>query len=105
MPFITKESFREVLDFAGRHLSPEGTVSVVLPADQEMMLLRHGRMNGLHLAKILRIKTIERKKPSRIIAAFSRKKVNAEESSLIMMEKGKYTDEYLSLVKDFYLFA
>lgn len=98
-------SFREVLDFAERHLSPEGIVSVVLPADQEMMLLRHGRMNGLHLAKILRIKTVERKKPSRIIAAFSREKVNAEEASLIMMEKGKYTDEYLSLVKDFYLFA
>ena len=98
-------SFREVLDFARRHLSPEGIVSVVLPADQEMMLLRHGRMNGLYLAKILRIKTVERKKPSRIIAAFSREKVNAEEASLIMMEKGKYTDEYLSLVKDFYLFA
>ena len=98
-------SFREVLDFAGRHLSPEGIVSVVLPADQEMMLLRHGRMNGLHPVKILRIKTVERKKPLRIIAAFSKEKVNAEESSLVMMEKGKYTDEYLSLVKDFYLFA
>lgn len=99
-------SFREVLEFAGKRLNRYGTVSLVLPADQEAGMLRHGRMNGLALSAILRIKTVERKPYSRIVASFSRGKVlSPVERALTIMEKGKYTDAYISLVKDFYLFA
>ena len=100
-------SFREVLEFAGKHLAQEGIVSMVLPADQEASVLRHGRMNGLKLAEILRIKTVERKPSSRIIITFihDNQTVTPTEKQLTIMNKGKYTDEYISLVKDFYLFA
>lgn len=100
-------SFREVLDFAGKKLAHGGIVSMVLPADQEASVLRHGRMNGLKLAEILRIRTVERKPSSRIITTFIRdnQTVTPIEKQLTIMNKGKYTDEYISLVKDFYLFA
>lgn len=104
-------SFREIAAFAGRRLSGGGHLSIVLPADQETELLRHGRMNGLEAVEILRIRTVERKPCSRVIVSFRRKNSTKEsstlpeEKTLTIMEKGKYTAEYISLTKDFYLFA
>lgn len=99
-------SYREILDFASAHLSDEGRVSLVLPAETEHALCRHARMDGLHLFRILRIRTVPRKAPSRIIAEFSRKRIDApEDKTLTIQNEGKYTEEYLSLMRDFYLFA
>lgn len=99
-------SYREILDFAARHLSAEGRVSVVLPSETEFPLCRHARMNGLHLMRIIRVRTVPHKAPSRIIAEFSRTRMDSPvEEDLVIQEKGKYTDQYLSLTNEFYLFA
>ena len=99
-------SYREILDFAVARLSDGGRVALVLPAETERPLCRHARMNGLHLSMIMRIKTVPRKEPSRIVAEFSRVRPDsAVERTLIIQNEGKYTEEYLSLMRDFYLFA
>lgn len=100
-------SFREVLEFSGKHLAQGGIVSMILPSDQEAAVVRHGRMNGLKLAETLRVRTVERKPSSRIIITFTldSQPITPTEKQLTIMNKGKYTDEYISLVKDFYLFA
>ena len=99
-------SYRELLDFAAARLSSDGRISIVLPAEQEQALCRHARMNGLNLFRILRIRTVERKMPGRIVAEFSRSRCEAlEEELLTILNEGKYTQEYLSLTHDFYLFA
>ncbi|MGN1232041.1 MAG: hypothetical protein ACI4UJ_01170, partial [Candidatus Cryptobacteroides sp.] len=88
-------------------LNAGGRLCIILPADQEKELLRYGRMHGLYPSNILRIKTVQRKDPSRIIVTFvtGDKGFKATEDCLVLMEKGSYTSRYLSLVKDFYLFA
>lgn len=99
-------SYRELLDFASRRLSAEGRISMVLPSDTETDLMRHARMNGLHLFRILRIRTVERKGPVRIIAEFSRSRcAYPEDETLTINKEGRYSEEYLSLTRDFYLFA
>ena len=99
-------SYREILDFASERLSEDGRVSVVLPAETEAPLCRHARMNGLHLFRIIRVRTVPRKAPSRIIAEFSRKRTDTPEDTVLTIQnEGKYTEEYLSLTGDFYLFA
>ena len=99
-------SYRDIFEFAKERLTEEGRVSFVLPADQEAALCRYGRMCGLHLFRILRIRTVPRKAPSRIIAEFSRNRVEAPEDTVLTIQnEGQYTQEYLSLTKDFYLFA
>ena len=99
-------SYREILDFAASHLSECGRVAFVLPAETESSLCRHARMSGLHLFRIVRIKTVPRKAPSRIIAEFSRGRADAvAEETLIIQDEGKYTEEYLSLMHEFYIFA
>ena len=99
-------SYREILDFASDRLSEKGHVALVLPAETENALCRHARMSGLHLFRIVRVRTVPRKQPSRIIAEFSRTRVDApEDMTLTIQNEGKYTQEYLSLMHDFYLFA
>ena len=99
-------SYREVLDFAAQHLTPNGRVAMVLPADTEHDLTRHARMNGLHLNKITRIRTVPRKAPARMITEFSRHRCETVSEELLTIQKeGQYTEEYLSLTHDFYLFA
>ena len=99
-------SYREIFEFAAERLTQQGRVALVLPSDTEHDLLRHARMNGLHLFKITRIRTVPRKAPARIIAEFSRIRTdNPEDMILTIQNEGQYTDEYLSFTKDFYLFA
>jgi tRNA1Val (adenine37-N6)-methyltransferase len=99
-------SYRDIFEFAKDRLSENGRVSLVLPADQEAALTRYARMCGLYLFRILRVRTVPRKAPSRIIAEFSRTRcAELSEELLTIQDEGKYTHEYLSLTGDFYLFA
>ena len=99
-------SYRELLEFASERLTADGRMAIVLPAEQEAPLCRYSRMCGLHLFRIMRIKTVPRKAPSRIIAEFSRERCpQPEDVTLTIQNEGKYTEEYLSLTHDFYLFA
>ena len=99
-------SYRELLEFAKDKLSPSGHISMVLPADTEFALTRHARMCGLHLFRIVRIKTVPRKQPIRIIAEFSFSRTDAPvDETITIQNEGRYTEEYLALTKEFYLFA
>ncbi len=99
-------SYRELLEFAADRLTENGRFSIVLPADQEMHLTRYARMKGLHLFRIMRVRTVPRKAPGRIVAEFSRERcAEPEDFVLTIQDEGKYTQEYLSLTHDFYLFA
>ncbi len=99
-------SYRELLEFAQLRLTEHGRISMVLPAEQEAALCRHARMCGLHLFRIVRVRTVPRKNPVRMIVEFRRERCEAPEEVLLTIQKeGKYTDEYLSLTRDFYLFA
>jgi tRNA1Val (adenine37-N6)-methyltransferase len=99
-------SYRDIFEFAKERLTDSGRVSLVLPADQEAALCRYARMCGLHLFRILRVRTVPRKAPSRMIAEFSRHRCEiVKEELLTIQNEGQYTQEYLSLTHDFYMFA
>ncbi len=99
-------SYRDLLEFSAKRLTEEGRFAIVLPADQERALTRHARMCGLHLFRITRVRTVPRKAPSRMIAEFSRHRCETPQDVILtIQDEGKYTQEYLSLTRDFYLFA
>jgi tRNA1Val (adenine37-N6)-methyltransferase len=99
-------SYRDIFDFTKDRLTENGRVAFVLPADQETSLCRYGRMCGLHLFRILRIRTVPRKAPSRIVAEFSRQRCESPQDEVLTIQnEGQYTQEYLSLMHEFYLFA
>ena len=88
-------SYRDILDFAKERLT-----------EQEAALCRYARMCGLHLFNILRVRTVTRKQPTRIIAEFSRARCESPKDAILTIQnEGQYTQEYLSLTHEFYLFA
>lgn len=97
-------SYRDILAFAAEYLQEQGTLSLILPADTEKMLLRASGGWGLFPFRLLRIRTTPAKKPSRLIAEFSRAKGPVKEELLTIQESGTYTQEYKSLTSEFYLF-
>ena len=102
-------SFREILEYASVSLSPEGRVSMILPAGTEAELLRFARMCGFAPWRIMRVRSKEGKPDSRIIVRFRRRRPGepadcAEESSLVLInEEGKRTSQHASLVTDYLL--
>ena len=99
-------SYRDIFAFAEDRLAEDGRVALVLPADKEHDLCRHARMVGFHLFRIMRIRTVPRKAPARMIVEFSRQRVSQPcEELLTIQDAGNYTPEYLALTRDFYLFA
>lgn len=100
-------SYKMLVDFALKHLAPDGRLSMILPSDREKDLLRYGISHGLYPSRITRIRTVERKAPARILAEFTRNRQpeGPEEDILTINESGKHTSQYISLIKDFYLFA
>jgi len=103
-------SYREICAFAASHLTPDGILSLILPASEEQPLLRYAASFGLRPFRILRIRTTARKPASRIIAEFRRAKTTitpnnntlpAEE--LILMSGTDRSPAYAALTKDFYL--
>ena len=99
-------SYRDIFEFAAYRLSEGGRVSLVLPADQQEAVCRYARMCGLYLFRILKVKTVPRKAPSRIVVEFLNHRVEmVEEVYITIQNGGKYTQEYLDLMKEFYIFA
>lgn len=98
-------SYRDLVIFAREHLSESGKLALILPSDQENALLRFARSYSLHPVRITRIRTTPRKQPSRIIVQFARRLQACTEDMVTIQEGGSYTEQYLSITHDFYLFS
>lgn len=88
---------------AGRLLSDNGRLAVVLPADCERSIRMAAIGAGLHPTRCCRVRTSSAKQPKRVLMEFSRKSVGEEQTELVMSHKGEPTEEYVELIRDFYL--
>lgn len=98
-------SYREIVDFSSKFLSPGGRLSMILPSSEEKELLRYANAIGLHLFRIVRIRSVAHKTPFRIIAELSFSQNDSpEEIDLTINCDNGYTPQYTEFVKDFYLY-
>lgn len=98
-------SYRDIILFCREHLSLEGRLAMILPSDSEKPLLRFAKSYGLYPERMLHVRTVSRKAPSRIIVEFVfRRPQQLRSEELTMMEEGHYTSEYSTLLEDFYIF-
>ena len=103
---ITGLSYREIVDFAVKRLAENGRLALVLPVETEKDLARYAGMNGLYMFSMTYVQTVPHRAPKRIIAEFCRHRPeDIKKTVLTIQDAGLYTQEYLSLMKDFYLFA
>ena len=96
-------SYIDILEYASEALSAEGRLALILPAEVEKNLIRVAASYSLFPLSILRVRTVERKAPKRIVIEFSRIKLESRITNLTMSSEGKYTAEYNKLVEAFLL--
>ena len=81
-----------------------GTLSLVLPAALEGELLASAHAAGLHLRRLCRVRTTERKPPKRILAELGEAAAEPQFSELVLTAPGGQRSEaYAALCRDFYL--
>jgi len=81
-----------------------GTLSLVLPAALEGELLASAHAAGLHLRRLCRVRTTERKAPKRILAELGAAAAEPQFSELVLTAPdGARSEAYAALCRDFYL--
>ena len=107
-------SYRDILAFAAERLRKPsdnftgGSLSLILPAEEEARLLRTAASFDLFPFRIVRVRTVESKKPRRIVAEFRARgsqKPERREESLTLHTHGAstFSEDYRRLTEDFYL--
>lgn len=93
----------DICSFAAKWLSPDGRLSLILPAEDEKEICRTAASFALYLFRIMRIKTSSRKTVRRIIVEFCRSRQTPVEEELVLQEGMERTEAYLRLTEEFYL--
>ena len=94
-----------LLDAAVRLLSEDGRLSVVLPSSSQMMFVSLGLERELYLTRCLRVRTVMRKPPKRVLLEFARQRPCETlcEEMILQQADGTRSPEYDRLTQDFYL--
>lgn len=93
-----------ILERAPHILSECGIISLIAPYDMLEILKRRAAKFGLSLSRLLCVSTVTGQSPKRVLCEFSRTFCERE-VGYISIEKspGCFTEEYISLTRDFYL--
>ena len=95
----------DILNGAERLLEEEGTLQLILPYAEGNVFIAEAQEYGFFCNSIMKIKPTPAAEIRRLILGFNRKKKKPVETFLTI-EKGNrhdFTEEYVALVKDFYL--
>jgi len=96
--------FEELLEGVSKLLSANGSFSVIIPFKEEADFLNLAARKNLFTKKITRVKGNPSSEIKRSLLEFSfQKKEVLEKELFIEQARHQYTDEYISLTKDFYL--
>jgi len=95
----------DILKNCSRLLSEEGRLQLIMPFAEGNVLLAEAADYGFFCHDILRIKPLPASEIRRLILAFGRKRIKPA-VKFLTIEQGKrheFTEEYVSLTKEFYM--
>jgi tRNA1Val (adenine37-N6)-methyltransferase len=95
----------DLLGAVARLLNPGGSLHLVLPVSEAARFLPLAAKYGLFCRRRMSVMPTPAQKPARVLMTLSGEEGNCTEEELVI-EKGRrhiYSDEYVSLTKDFYL--
>jgi len=97
--------FSDLIQKASQLLSDEGLFSVIIPIDSDKQFTQICRENNLFLKRKVIIKGIETAEPKRVVLEYSFQQSETKEENFVIEKSPRvYSDEYLELTKDFYIF-
>lgn len=94
-----------ILDRASTLLSDNGTVAMIVPADQSEEIIRHAGTRNLFVKRSIFMSGRKGKEPKRFLVEFCRMKgtIAPAEVLYIKDENDSFSEEYKRLCKDLYL--
>jgi tRNA1Val (adenine37-N6)-methyltransferase len=95
----------EILEGVSRLLSADGKLQIILPYVEGYVFIAEAQKSGLYCNNILKVKPLPTSEIRRLVLTFSRQQLKVTEKFLTI-EHGKrheFTEEYISLTRDFYL--
>jgi len=97
----------ELIRGAARVLLPTGTLSMILPPDRLPDLAKLSLESGFYLNRMLKVRGRPEAPPKRVLLSLDRVRAKVRMDELIIEVDGRhgYSQQYLELTRDFYLFA
>ncbi|QNM87029.1 methyltransferase [Polaribacter pectinis] len=102
--FTSSLSFEELIIGVAKILSENGTFATIIPFKEEVSFINLAKENNLFLNRVCRVQGNETSEIKRSLLEFSFEQKEIKKENLII-ETGRhqYTEQYINLVKDFYL--
>ncbi len=94
----------EMIRLSATMLEDNGRICFVYPIGYKEQICQFANENKLHIANLTTVHPTPHSDPKRILVELTKEQATTEECSLtIEEERHVYTDEFVSLVKDFYI--
>lgn len=96
--------FDELFKGVAHIIAPNGTFSLITPAESYAHLAQTALLNGFYLLRLTQVVTVEGTTPKRVLTEWSRVQTEYEIDTIVISNReGSYTAQYQKLVSDFYL--
>lgn len=97
-------NYETLISLSTTMLNDGGRISMIFPHDKLSYIIEISQKHSLHLCDVLTVYPTPGSDPKRCVATFCNIKSQLTEHSLVIENsRHSYTDEYISLTKDFYL--
>lgn len=95
----------ELITHAIRLLKPEGNLSIILPVAEAIKFIDHAARTKLYPVYITRVLPNPDKAPKRYLIQFKTTQIPLVEDELVVeLSRHQYSEAYVGLTKEFYLF-
>ena len=98
--------YTDLLFFAQKHLSDNGSLNIILPVENGEACMDVCSDFDLHAQRTCYVKPVPQKEPHRILLSIGKQNIPAEKTTLIIEDgvtRHHYTSAYKEICKDFYL--
>lgn len=94
-----------LLGNANRLLNAEGTLAIITPTTIEALVRREALISGLGVTRLTRVVPVEGAKPKRLLWEMTKanETIMNEDTLIIKMSNGNFSEKYIELTHDFYL--
>lgn len=95
----------DLITYSKKVLNRNGIICLILPAEQLDVSMEIAQSESLHLQRLTYLKPTPHKDPHRVLLQYGKMKIELEEKTIIIEEFGrhKYSNEFIQLMKPFYL--
>ena len=98
-------SLEELLNVVIKHLNDDGSFAVLLPYHRMQQFNNLATQQSLHLSEKILVKQTPAHNYFRSMLCFTKEPTSTQQSEIIIQnEEGKYTIEFVELLKDYYLY-